>query len=498
MPTPATRRQFVKMFPTPRVEDTLFFELVDKSRKEIPAYGTPHPDTALYPNHFFCFLEPAVDESGDWNRWWYIAGRSLQDTYNWESVKADIGGQKFDAVTRSYVTLRSVYSDTTPAMGAAMPNTPTGLFTGTYVLAQRREVRSNDPKIDSLFVIDERTYVKKTTIKTLGFDDVCKRVLSESETLYYATETVGSTGLTASALIDAPTNSYWGLQSDGVVREGRQISAGWYAITERQAMAGTFTLGVLEVDSYTGNIDYTWPPVIQFVEFMDWERRDGGIDIHPRVVFKRERYTGPCACETTVTWSKTKFTIAAADTVLPNGGHYGSPFFNVSLPDCLHGNLAFQCNIGNTDPDYKQNVGSMRILLATNETDWPSELTIEDDQRPFRGGYLRTVRKVYPPSATGGGAVVIVVPAPTGLASSNVADTTFDLDWDADAEATDYLVEVATDAGFTEHVVYRTVQTNSDSITGMTAETAYHARVTTLRGYMFSPPCAAITVTTTA
>ena len=90
----------------------------------------------------------------------------------------------------------------------------------------------------------------------------------------------------------------------------------------------------------------------------------------------------------------------------------------------------------------------------------------------------------------------MIVPAPADLAASNETNSGFDLDWTADAQATDYLIEVALDSAFTQHVVYQTVQTNTHTVTGLNADTEYFARVATLRGYMFSPPCAAVTVQT--
>ena len=54
MPLSSQRQRF-SIFVSPRNEDFLFYEKVDKQRvlEEIPEYGDPHPDYRKYPNHFF-------------------------------------------------------------------------------------------------------------------------------------------------------------------------------------------------------------------------------------------------------------------------------------------------------------------------------------------------------------------------------------------------------------------------------------------------------------
>lgn len=225
---PAPKRQRVFSFLTPKVADFLFYELVPSFTKDPPAFGTAHPDTTRWPNHKLVHVEQA-DEQGQHDKYFYLAERANQDDYNWAFSNADIGGTKFDAVTRTYITLRSGFSSTTPAMGASMPDTPTGKFSGTHVLAERKQIRSEDPKIDSLFVVEERTYVKKVTLTEIEPEE--SGIPNKKETtLYYRGEVVTGSS-TVEALFAEPTNAYWLTDADGFGRVGEQLSEDWFAVT---------------------------------------------------------------------------------------------------------------------------------------------------------------------------------------------------------------------------------------------------------------------------
>lgn len=409
----------VLRYPTPVVGDMMFYERVDSVLPKNRTYtlGQPHPNCEKYPNHKLCYVEPAGAMEDNLQLWHYIIDRDRQDEFNWEHSTCSIGGRKFDAVVRTYVTLRTAYSPTTPALGSAMPAlgevSPEGsssstvnalgvavaLFGSGYVLAEREETRTEMHQIDNLYVIEKRVYVKRSVISSLGYDSQFGKVLPTSVTLYHKDEIV-SGGLSMSALAALPNNAYWGLQTNGIVVTWEQLSTEWYAVTSQTVVGGTFVDGVVAVHSYTSNDNYYWPPVLDSIEFMDWDRRDGGVDIYPRVNYAQEGYRGPCLTTTTVTWSKTPFTITKADQMLPTSIHYASPFFSLNVPECLHGAVDAQCDIGTTDPQYRQNVGSTRTTAATNYVDWDAAnpLTAYDGQTPFRGGFLRTVKVVQKPA----------------------------------------------------------------------------------------------------
>jgi len=403
MPLPlAPRRQDNRLFPTPIIGDVLFSELEDCTRRPFPEYGTAHPDNKKWPYHKLVYILAVENERDGMFQFFYAAERENQDDYNWEFDKADIGGVLFDAVTRTYVTLRDSFDAASPAMGASMPNIPVDKFSGTYVLARRKQQRIGNRELDSIFIVDQHTYVKRCTIKNIGTDSLNGLPLLSTETLYFSTEIVTGS-LTAAALFAAPTNAYWGLQTNGYVRTGRQLSCEWYQITDEQQVAGTLTGNVISVSSFNTTKNYYWPPVLPStggVEFLNWARRDGSVEIHPRIVFALDGYNGPCKAIIAKTWSKTPQEVVTPTQMLPTPINYSSPFFDLNVPECLHPAITCQCNIGTSDPIYSQNAASSKTTARTNHLVWPATIIAADDQEPYRGGYLRTQITIYQPSNT--------------------------------------------------------------------------------------------------
>ena len=175
---PSPQRQSVLSFVSPKVADLLFFETVDAQRvgAEPPAYGTAHPDTVNFKDHKLCFVKQA-DANGLLFEYYYAADRASQDDYNFEFSQADIGGNKYDTVVRTYVTLRSAFSDVDASheAGDVMPD-PTSQFTAEnaiiydnsgspdetatsidYILLTRQLRRIGDQELDGLFVVEQRT-----------------------------------------------------------------------------------------------------------------------------------------------------------------------------------------------------------------------------------------------------------------------------------------------------------------------------------------------------
>lgn len=390
-PSTAPSRQRVLSYLTPRIQDSLFFEEYDKSRSNHPIYGTPHPRIAEFPDHMLCYVE-STDMSGDFFRWWYISERESQDTYNWEFTKCDIGGTKFDAVTRTYVTLRSKFDPATPAAGAAMPNTPLGLFTGTFVLAERKEVRTNDPKLDSLFVIDQHTYIKKVALVQNDYDEKFGANIQTTQTLWYATEHLSGTTDTSVIFAD-DDNAFWGLQSSGIARDGKALSAEWYVVTERQVVpAFMLTTG----RSYNTTVDHYWPGVLHHTITDLWPRRDGGDDNHTYPVLSRNAYRGPCAATVTEKFFVVCPTPVAPDILQPLPVGFSNPIQGLAVDATLHAGVTFTCATGSNHPVYDL-ITSNYIFPATNEVDWPATVIRSDEVHPFRGGWLQTTVEVQRP-----------------------------------------------------------------------------------------------------
>ena len=212
------------------LQDLVFYEVVDYNIKlnRDAAYGTPHHDPCKYPHHVLVFITPA-DKEGKTYRFYYAAKRENQDEYNWEFVKADIGGNKFDAVSRTYIVLRTEFSESTPAMGSAMPDVPADKFNGDYILSSRIQQRDNGSELDSTFVIEKRTYIKRCQLT-----DVVGSKLSIEERLYYKDELIEGTSV--EDLFSDPSDNFWQIQSDGSSRVGKQLSCDWYSITTQREL----------------------------------------------------------------------------------------------------------------------------------------------------------------------------------------------------------------------------------------------------------------------
>ena len=243
--------QQVKSFPTPIPSDLLFYEIKDSNipRNENWNYGDPHPNKTRYPNHKLIFVTPVVkgNNPSAEQQWWYAAERESQDLYNFSHTEADIGGTKFDAVARTYVTLRSAFTPNIPSMGTAMPNVPESLFTGTYVLAEKRQTRIDEQQLDSLYVAETHVYVRKVTLTDNGFNEALGVNLSRTTTLYYRGETVN--GVAIEILVADDKNLYWGTQVNlKISRSCQQLSDNWFAVIEQQITLKRSTSGALTDD----------------------------------------------------------------------------------------------------------------------------------------------------------------------------------------------------------------------------------------------------------
>lgn len=409
-------RTRVKLFPTAKATDVLFYvectNVLPKNKN--PEYDTPYRDCFPhapedFPNHKLVFITPA-DDTGK-QKWYFAADREAQDDYNFAFSDADIGGVKFKSVERTYVIRRDSFSPDDPTMGTPMPDTPESMFgtgTGTpkvitdYVLAERAMGATPEKELNSLYVFEKRTYVKRTTIRSLGVDELNGKMLFSDETLWYSGEVVtseDSSEYTVEQLFAAPAHWYWGLQSNGTQRSGKQLTAAWFLVTTEQVIGGAFTDGLVSVDEVTTNENFYWPPVLNQIDTANiWDKREGGSEIYPAFRFEPEGYSGPTLCKVTRTWSISPQTIVEIPQMLPTSIHYGSPYYTINIPECLHIQVEIFCNIGNSDPVYSPKVDSNRKFTATNHTTWPATIVGEDSQQPFRGGYLRTKKLFYRPT----------------------------------------------------------------------------------------------------
>ena len=127
-------RQDRKIFPTALSTDVLFSEIRDGTRSELPAYGTPYPDSGKWPNHKLVFIKPVDIERNEIFEFFYAADRANQDLYNfafgYRNIIGNVGGREFRVVERVYVTPRESFAPYDIPFGTPMPNVPEDKFKG--------------------------------------------------------------------------------------------------------------------------------------------------------------------------------------------------------------------------------------------------------------------------------------------------------------------------------------------------------------------------------
>jgi hypothetical protein len=398
----------VKSYPTPISTDVLFFEVVDNvlPKNKWPPYGQPHWDVVKWPNHKLVFIQPRKEDGKQ--HWWYVSDWENQDDYNFEFSDADIGGTKFAAVKRLYVIPRDTFADDLYSQGALMPDVPSDAFSQDYVLAERQQVRSQIKEIDSLYVMEVHTYIAKTTHTQIDYDEKFGSALATRQMLYYRGEVIdlndsnSSDDPTVEQLFNNPAHAFWGLQADGTMNEGRQLSTNWFVISNRMIVPeDVATSG----RAYYTTIDYSWPAVLDYIDVDVWDRLDGGDEKYAYPFFKKEAFHGPCYAEVREQFYATAppNTDLSVDTMHPLPISISTPVFALSVPPSLHPHDEIDISTGTGHPVYDYNAGTFFIRgtgdgAGSGHIDWPDDMVIEDSVSQFRGGYLRRTITIQAPT----------------------------------------------------------------------------------------------------
>lgn len=418
---PSPQRQTVLTFVSPNVQDLLFFETVDAQRvgKTPPTYGTAHPDTVNFPDHTLAYVKQA-DPNGQFYYYYYANTRTSQDDYNFEYAQASLGQTKFDTVVRTYISLRSSFTedDSTVTAGSAMPTSPAAAnFTGKgYVLMGRQQKRIGDRELDGIFIVEQRTYFVREDIETLKWDDLSHRNLKSTISYYYSGETPSGESTTIDALVVDSDNAWWQttITADtdpdpdvniAAYREGRQISSDWFEVVKKETIAGTKDGSNILVDEYFTSMDHTFPPVLQSINVIGFERHDGQVLAFPEYHMNPEGYRGPCKTKVTVKYSVNKFTDSnggepKAKAMIPQSFTFGTPYVRISVPPCLMNGGIVRCSTGTVDPVYKYTVYQKQLpkTRPPNLVDIAEDgIVVRDKQEPARGGFVRTTWTVFPP-----------------------------------------------------------------------------------------------------
>jgi len=464
MATSPNRRQRIIQFTTPKVSDLVVVETVDASRHvsssdsavgnlddqgdpNVP-YGTLHPNQSKFPKFKLALIKNADTSQGQFQLWYYIKDRENQDDYNWEYQAAGVGSSRYDSVVRTYVLLRSTYNESDPLPNTAMPITESDPFDKTdgHVLFEKKQVRSGDETLDSLYVVEQRVFVKKVPIRRVDIDPQFSEALRSKETIYYKDEVLKKTTefkepddtmsvLDPSVTVDQAVKKghlqadIWGTfrQADtagtsyfGIFREVRQLSNNWFAVAEREIIKtqksnAAATEGL--VKEYYTTQDYTWPAVLDTsnggpVDAESWQRKENkGADTVVYPVYKKDTYRGPTKMLVQLFWKETPYAEPVSDSftstnlqqlvpMLPKPVQYKTPIVSLSIKPTLHPDISLTATSGTNHPIYEY-TGSTRVFTATGDhTDWPSSIVISDSQKPFRGGYLRERLTAFPPQNT--------------------------------------------------------------------------------------------------
>ena len=447
MPISSNRRQRVIEFATPKVADLVVVERVDTSKyinsstaltgRDDPSstsddldYGDAHPDTVNFPNFKLALIKNGDNDQGQFQDWYYVKDRANQDDYNWEFQAAGAGSPRFDTVVRTYVTLRSAFNDASPALDSLY-------VIEQHVFVRRVTIRSVDtdkqfpynigagsePKGNGL-ISKETLYHKDEDIKaTVAFLDSDTSTEGVQDTLV----TVDGSGpsieaeyvFTRNEVTYTPSSTalaFWGVDELGIMREGKQLSDNWYALSERQVIRKDSDGLVAE---YFTNQNMSWPAVFSNLYATVWNRRDGGKHTNVYPVYKRESYSGPTKTKVQIYWQKAPFsepdtvndtdvtTLCLLKPMEPMEMEFVTPNWRVKTKPSLHGSVTVTYTNGTEDPVWDYG-GYTATWQPTNYIDWchpeggsdTGIIVISDSQEAFRGGYLRTKVTAYKPNIT--------------------------------------------------------------------------------------------------
>jgi hypothetical protein len=395
---------------------TISFTSDSRAYKSHPNYGTAHPDTENFPRHKLCYVKQA-DGEGLYFEYYYAADRLHQDDYNFEFSQADLGGNKYDTVVRTYVTLRADFkeADTKYNAGDRMPDVPDAKFPdNTYILMTRQQKRIGDAELDGLFVVEQRVYFNRVDIVTHNLDPATDGVLAMVEKVVYRGETFdppnGSpdTG-NIEALAEQADDELWGLDDDGRNWEVEQLSNDWWKVTIQDVIPqGLSALyGGKVIRDYDTWQNFTWPAVVGSLTFTTANKKDGSSQTALTIRNKdgKDGFSGPTKMTVQQIWKKTNFDGTIPDPTIFKtvSATYSGVQFNAHVSNVLTEAITLTDFIGTKDPVYKMGEYAFPKpwCHASTPTDWA---TLADPfvgsatQKPFRGGYLLEVVSIHHPA----------------------------------------------------------------------------------------------------
>lgn len=438
---------------TPLIGDLLVSETVDTKvavNATFPEFGTPHPNSARWPNHKFGWVE--AGEKGI-QRWVYVADRANQHLYNWE---VDNSAER-PTVKQTFLIPRDEFED-----GNLTYTPPTFLDTNDYQMVAVVQGRSDIAKLDNLYVVVQVVWEDLSVILSGQELDTETGVL-----LPYSKEKVPA-GTPGEAV-----------NLSGSYSEVQPVNSLWSIKTTKQAagLAGSANNGSAVRAPYPVVVNYSWPPVLNsqtpFSVFRPPLRAGGYGRAIVTPNYLRDGYDGPCVAMVFEEWTLNPPSISTVNNAMfPAPINWEGALLQVSIPPTLHQGFQIWETSGTNHPDYKYYYFQQNIR-ATVPTDWPPYIDSKVDVRPYFGGYLSRRIRIFNPYQQN--------LSLTLLASVlDVTDTTILLSWVTGATGTASVYIKLASAGSWGNPVQTGISGNAYTFTGLTAATAYEMKVTVI------------------
>lgn len=203
-----------------------------------------------------------------------------------------------------------------------------------------------------------------------------------------------------------------------------------------------------------------WPPVMTSANVRNFQAYDGDGTLYTADVIWdfqiRDSYDGPTRVVIEYFASHEPHTISMPTSMQPEGGTFYYGVAQVSIPKCLHPLITLNYSTGANSTRFPLQSFS-KTLPATNVTEWPATIVIDDGEVFDEGIYIRRKVTAYRPTDY---ASAPIITSPT---SASIAATTATLGGN-----------VTNDGGATvtaRGVVYAETDTNADPIIGGTGVT---------------------------
>jgi hypothetical protein len=203
-----------------------------------------------------------------------------------------------------------------------------------------------------------------------------------------------------------------------------------------------------------------WPPVLTGANVRNFQAFDGDGGLYTADVIWdfqiRDSYDGPTRVVIEYFASHEPHTIAMPTSMQPEGGTFYYGVAQVSIPKCLHPLLQLNYSTGSASTRFPLQTFS-KSLPATNMTEWPASIVIDDGEVFDNGIYLRRKVTAYRPTDYAS------APSITSPTKASIAATTVTLG----GNVTNNGGSTVTARG----VVYAETATNADPVIGGTGVT---------------------------